>query len=493
MASTQWPHASVDLPISLTPLIGRERETATLVSMLGQHDARLLTVTGPGGVGKTRLALHVAADVGAAFPDGVVFVDLATVTDPALVAPVVAAVLGVREASGQPLVDQVRAFLRDKRLLLVLDNFEQVVEAAPLVVTLLAGCPGLAVLATSRVRLRVSGEREYPLSPLGLPDDGGQRPVDALRPSEAVRLFVARAQAVQPDFALSPANAVVVADICRRLDGLPLAIELAAARIKSLSVSALLSRMESRLPLLTGGGRDLPLRQQTMRDTIAWSYDLLSPEEQTQFQRLAVFVGGFSLEAAEAVAEPGGSGTVFDIISSLLDSSLLLKQEAGDGESRFRMLETIREFGLERLTASGAEAPVRQAHAAWYLALAEAAESSMRGGAAQARWLDRLEADHPNLRAALTWFEQTGDAEGGARLAGTLQGYWLQRSHRSEGRAWLERALAHGVVTNEARAKALLALAVLSQLTGSSEATALLAQSLAFSRSAADSRRAAVA
>jgi len=302
MPGTPPPETRTNLPTPLTPLVGREIEGAAVVALLRRAEVRLVTLTGPGGVGKTRLALRVAADVAGDEPDGVRFVGLAPVADPNLVASSVAQVLGLRDAGDAPPAERLQQFLRDKRLLLVLDNFEQVVEAAPLVADLLGACPDLRVLATSRVRLRVSGEREFAVPPLGLTARNGPAG-DGPSGSAAVRLFAERAQAVKADFVVTPDNVEAVADICRRLDGLPLAIELAAARIKVLSPAALLLKLDQRLPLLTGGGRDLPARQQTMRDAIAWSDDLLSPADRALFRGLAVFVGGFTLDAAEAMHE----------------------------------------------------------------------------------------------------------------------------------------------------------------------------------------------
>jgi non-specific serine/threonine protein kinase len=438
-----------NLPAPLSAFIGRAPEVAAVADLLRRDEVRLVTLTGPGGIGKTRLATRAAAVVTDGFPDGVWLVNLAPISNTALVAPAIAQVLGVREAADEPPAARLEAFLAARNLLLVLDNFEQVVEAAPAVAALLTACRRLKVLVTSRVRLRVSGEQEYPVPPLSLPTPETAAMNEATA-SEAVRLFVDRARAVKPDLALTAETAPAVAEICRRLDGLPLAIELAAARVKVLSPAALQARLGHRLALLTGGAQDLPARQQTMRAAIGWSHDLLVPEEQALFRRLAVFVGGFTLEAAEAVCQGTGRSSdpcplssvssVLDGIGSLVDKSLLHRTEVAADEPRYGMLETVREFGLEQLAASGEDAATRRAHAAWYMDLAERTWQGV-DAKADAVWLNQVEADHDNVRAALVWLEQTGDAGALLRLAGSLWPFWHRHSHRREGRGWLERAL----------------------------------------------------
>jgi predicted ATPase/DNA-binding CsgD family transcriptional regulator len=442
LPSSQGRH-SWALPVPLTSFLARDQEIADVSALLRRDDVRLLTLTGPGGVGKTRLALTVAARLAGDFPDGAGFVSLAPVAHPDLVAPAIAQALGVREAGNEPLVARLQAFLRARRLLLVLDNYEHVVDAAPLVTDLLGAAPDIRILVTSRTRLRLSGEHEHVVPPLALANTRGQVSYEAVAEAPAVQLFIVRAQAVQEAFSLTAENAAAVAAICRRLDGLPLAIELAAARVKVLSPPALLARLERRLVVLTGGGRDLPARQQTMRDTIAWSYDLLSEPEKRLFRWLAIFVGGCTYAAAEAIANARGDLDVdpFDAITSLVDKSLLQRVERGDGEPRFSMLETVRELGLERLGESGELEDVSRLHAAYFLAFAEQREPASFISTPLSEF-ERFAADHDNLGAACDWLFHESTAEEGLRLAAACGRYWYTRGHLREGSARLHRALA---------------------------------------------------
>ena len=412
-----------NLPPQLTPLVGRERETEEIRVRLLEPDVRLLTLTGPGGTGKTRLSLQVAADSIDDFDHGVFFVPLAEIADPDLVPDAIALALEIREEAARPVRDTLVDALRDQHLLVVLDNMEQVVDAAPFIGDLLRACPRAKLLVSSRIELRVYGEREYPVPPLGTAD--------------AVRLFVERSRAARPDFSPTGAAADAVAQICARLDGLPLAIELAAARIRLLAPEEMLARMERSLPLLTEGARDLPARQQTLRNLIGWSWDLLDDDEKTLFRRLAAFRGAFSPDAAETVV---ATEHVADGLVALADKSLL--RESGDESApRFEMLQTIREYALEQLEASDEADTIHERHAAHFLTFAETARSKL-SGTEQVAWLDRLEDDHDDLRAALGWWEQRRDIEHAAQLAASLWNFWLIRGHFHEGRAQLERLLA---------------------------------------------------
>ncbi len=456
-----------NLPIQPTPLLGREREVAEIADLLRREDVRLLTLTGTGGTGKTRLALQSAAELIDDFDDGVFLVALAPISDPELVASTVAGALSVSESAGRPLKEDLRDFLSNKELLLVLDNFEQVVDAAPLVGELLSGCPGLKVLATSRTLLRIYGEHEYAVRPLELPDPDHLPPIETLRQYEAVRFFTERARAANAHFSLTNENALAVAEICARLDGLPLAIELAAARIKLLSPQAMRSRLGNPLKFLTGGARDLPERQRTLRGAIAWSHALLDESEQVLFARLSVFSGGCALEAVEAICDPVGDlfVDVLEGLSSLLDKSLLRQEEMVEEEPRFVMLETIREYARERLELSGEAEEIRRLHAEYFLALAEQGASEQQGPE-EAAWLERLDLEHDNMRAALSWMLESEEAEPGLRLSGALWQFWDMRGYYGEGRRWLEEALAKDGRASVARAKALEGVGWLADLQG---------------------------
>ena len=429
-----------NLPTQLTSFVGREGEVAAIVRLL--ETARLITLTGPGGTGKTRLSLQVAAETAPDRADGTTFVALAPIADPELVASAIATTLGLPDAGGRAPRDRIVDYLRDREQLLVLDNFEQVASAAPLVGDLLREAPRLRILASSRVPLRVSGEQEYPVQPLRLPEtEADAVTADAIAANEAVRLFIDRARLVRPDFVLDDANAGAVAEIVSRLDGLPLAIELAAARTRLLSPQAMLPRLERRLDLLAGGMRDLPERQQTLRGAIAWSTDLLEPPERRLFARFAVFVGGAELAEAETVCGPAADVgiDVLDGLESLVEHSLI-RQVERTGEPRFFMLATIRDFAAELLAETGEEEALRRRHAMAYLALAERAAPFLTTSD-QRTWLDRLGRDHDNLRAVHGWAVEAGDAGGGLRLVTALWRFWQIRGYLFEGRSRADAAI----------------------------------------------------
>jgi predicted ATPase/class 3 adenylate cyclase len=444
-----------NLPVQLTSFIGREKELEDLKELI--ESARLVTLTGAGGSGKTRLALQVAAETIGYFHNGVFFVALAPITDPGLVASTMAQALGIKETAGRSILDSLKDYLQSKSLLLLLDNFEQVISAAPLVAELLANCVGLKVLVTSREGLHIGGEREYLVPPLALPDLTQLPSLESLSQYAAVDLFVQRAQAVKPDFKLTNESAQAVAEICYRLDGLPLAIELAAARIKILPPPAILVRLENRLTILTGGARDLPARQQTLRNAIAWSYDLLDENEQILFRRLSIFVSGCTVDAVEAVTgDHPDRVAVLDQLESLVGKSLLREVEGEDGEPRYVMLETLREFGLEQLEASGEQDTIRSRHTSFFLALAESAEASLES-AEQVQWMERMEQEHGNLRAALEWSRTAeGAGELCLRLAGALGSFWEMHGHFSEGRERLSAILSMGIAQGQMAARARL-------------------------------------
>jgi len=466
--SMQVESASASLPVSRTVFVGREKEAASARELLMRPDVRLLTVTGPGGIGKTRLAVEVVSGLFQHFPGGIHFVPLSPLNDPALIASAIVQALGIREAGGLSPLEILKKTLQDPLaapMLFLLDNFEHLVQAAPIVTDLLSMGAKLKILVTSRSPLHLYGEREFPVPPLALPDSRLKSSVDSVSQFPAVALFVQRATAAKPGFELNAENASAVCEICARLDGLPLAIELAAARVKVLSPSSLLTRLASRLQLLTGGARDLPQRQQTLRAAMDWSYDLLNPAEQKLLRRLSVFVGGCNLEGVEAVCDAKADldMDLLDGMASMVDKSLLQQVEQKSGDSRFVMLETVREYALEKLQSSKEESLTKRAHAAYFLVLAEEVAAD-QGGPGGNEWAERFDLEHNNFRAALESLTETGDADWGLRLGTALFRFWELREHFAEGRDRLGRLLnlPGAAAPTKARSRALFAAGVLS-------------------------------
>ena len=494
---TAWdiprPEPMWKMPTTLTPLIGREQLVNDICILLSRPEIRLLTLLGTGGIGKSRVAIQVANALRHAFADGVCFVPLAKISDPTLVIPAIAQELGIQEQPERSDFEQVQVWLREKQFLLLLDNFEQVVTAAPLIEELYALCPLLKVVVTSRTVLHVQGEQEFPVPPLALPDLRRLSEDWVLSPSTAVTLFVQRAQSTLPTFQLTQTNVHAIIEICVRLDGLPLAIELAAARIKLLPPHALLARLSQRLQVLGSGAHTLPERQQTLRNTLKWSYDLLSAWEQRIFRRLSVFVGGCGLSAAGAVCIDAGDQEtdVLNTVASLMDKSLVRHGEQEGEEPRLTLLETVREYGLECLHESGETELLQRAHAEYYLALAERVEPHLRGGGEQLKWLTTLNQEQENLRAALRWFVASEETELALRLCGALWWYWFMRGYYHEALHWLEAVLALPMTGRQtaARAQALAAAGFIHVALGHLEkAQAFLEESIARYKELGDRR-----
>jgi len=474
-----------NLPAQATPLVGRGGEVDALLTLLADESVRLVTLTGPGGTGKTRLALHAAAEAVELFPHGVWLVSLEALHDPSLLLPTIAQTLGLYESGDRPLEETIREHLAPQRALLVLDNFEQLLDAAPAVAELLNGAPGLKAIVTSRAALRLAAEHTFPVPPLALPDPAALPALESLSQYEAVALFLERARAVVPSFAVTDENAPAIAELCVRLDGLPLAIELAAARVKLLPPQALLARLGQRLELLRGGARDRPERQQTLRAALDWSHDLLNAEEQGVFARLSVFAGGFRLDAAEAVG-----GANLDAVDRLLENSLLRSEERPDGEPRFFMLESIRDYAGELIERGGAANELRQRHAQWYADWLERRTDERVAGRLVEDWEPEDE-EHDNLRAGLEWARDSSDVNLELRFAGSAGlFYWSSRGQLTEGRRWLDDVLARSEGADERlRARALVAAAQHAWRTGDYDRCDALGAEAEASFEALDDRR----